>query len=128
MDVTAGGCTIAELDGGKTELEDGPMTGPIGTNAELVGTNAELAGTGAELAGAGAELIMAGAELIVTRAELVETSVGMIGTDEKGEATSEDENERELLLEDVGIIENPGKEGVLVELPDVVDTEGAGRE
>ena len=114
MDVTAAGCTIAELVGGKTELEDDPMIGPIGTNAELVGTGAELAGTGAELT--------------VTSAELVETSVGMIGTEEKGEATSEDENKRELLLENVGIIENPGKEGLLVKFPDVVDTEGAGRE
>ena len=134
VDVTAAGCTIAGLDGGKTELEDGPMIGPIGTNAELVGTGAEVIGTGAELAGtgdepiiAGAELVGFGAELIVTSAELVETSVGMIGIGEKGEAPNDD-NANELLLADVGIIENPGKEGVLVKLPDVVDTEGAGRE
>ena len=135
MDVTAAGCTIAELDGGTTELEDGPMIGPIGTNAELVGVGAELAGAGGELIGIGAELtetgavlVGTGAELIVTSAELVETSVGMIGTEEKVEATGKDENERELLLENVGIIENPGKDGLFVKLPDVVDTEGSGSE
>lgn len=121
MDVTAAGGKIAELDGGKTALEDDPITGPIGTSAELVGTDARLVGIGAELVGTVAELT-------VTSAELVETSVGMLGTEEKDDPPNDDDNESELLLEDVGIIENPGKEGVFVRLPDVTDTEGLGRE
>ena len=127
MDVTAGR-TIAELDGGKILLEDGPMMGPIGNKAEVVGVGAEVTGNAAELERTGAVLVGNGAELIVTSAELVETTVGMLGTEEKGEATGEDENECELLLEDVGMIENPGKEGLFVKLPDVVDTDGAVRE
>ena len=114
MDVTAAGGKIAELDGVNTALEDDPITGPIGTSAELVESDAETVGTGTGL--------------IVTSAELVETSVGTLGAEEKEEATGEDDNETELSLEDVGIIENPGKEGVFVKLPDVTDTEGLGRE
>ena len=149
VDVTAAGCTIAGLDGGKTELEDGPMTGAVGSNAELAGIGSELVGTGAELIGIGAELVGTGAEfggtgvefvgtgaglvgtgaeLMVTSAELVETIVGTLGTEKEDEAPKSDDNESELLLGNVGIIENPGKEGVLVKLPDVIETEGAGRE
>ena len=64
----------------------------------------------------------------MTSAELVETSVGTLGAEDKEEAAGEDDNESELLLGDVGIIENPGKEGVFVKLPDVTDIEGLGRE